>query len=178
MKRQIRRSVFETNSSSTHSVSISTNKKKLIYSYIPKNSKVILKDDWVYGTDIFDEMGKLNYIVTMLASIIECKYEYDELEIEKSFESMISLDWFKWLAEVVQEESNTEVVYINPTYTNGNKKTYFPYYDTTYDEYDLIEAIFTNYDSEVMTNKEKFKDRVRDIIYNKNVTIEDKENEY
>lgn len=177
MKKQIRRSVFETNSSSTHSVSISTN-TKLTYSYIPKDSKITLNDTWNYGTDIFDEMGKLNYIVTMLASIIEYRCDCDELEIEKSFESMISLDWFKWLAEVVQEESNTEVVYINPTYINGNKKTYFPYYDTTYDEYDSIEDIFTNYDSEVMTNKEKFKDRVRDIIYNKNVTIEDKENEY
>ena len=123
-------------------------------------------------------MGKLNYIVTMLASIIEYQYNYDELEIEKHFESMINLGWFKWLAEVVKEESNTDVIYEHPKYSDGRYKSYFPYYDTTYDEEDSIENIFTDYDSEVMTNKEKFKDRVRDIIYNENVTIEDKENEY
>lgn len=177
MKRQIRRGVFETNSSSTHSVSI-YNRGKLQYSDIPRDSKVVLNDTYSYGTDIFDELGKLNYIVTMLASICERRMDYDELEIEKSFEAMIGLDWFKWLAEVVKEESNTEVIFECPTYRNGDKKTYFPYYDTTYDEDDSIDDIMTGNDDEILTNREKYKERVRDIIYNREIVIEDKENEY
>lgn len=101
MKRQIRRGVFETNSSSTHSVSI-YNRGKLQYSDIPRESEIILDGSYSYGTDIFDELGKLNYIVTMLASIIERKCDYDEMKIE-SFDEMVGLNWFKWLAEVVKE---------------------------------------------------------------------------
>ena len=177
MKRQIRRGVFETNSSSTHSVSI-YNKENLQYSDIPKDSEVVLNDTYHYGTDIFDELGKLNYIVTMLASICDRRMDYDELEIEKSFDAMVSLDWFKWLAEVVKEESNTEIIFECPTYRSGEKKTYFPYYNTTYDEDDSIDDILTDNDDEVLINREKYKERIRDIIYNRNIVIEDKENEY
>lgn len=67
MKRQIRRGVYETNSSSTHSVSIYNNSKRR-FQDIPRNSEVVLNDTYEYGTDIFDEVGKLNYVVTMLAS--------------------------------------------------------------------------------------------------------------
>lgn len=176
MKRQIRRSVFETNSSSTHSVNI-YNKSKLMFSDIPKDSTVVLDDTFVTPTDIYDELGKLNFVVTMLATIVDNKCYDDELEI-KSFEEMINLNWFKWLAEVVKEESNTEVIYKHPTYSNGEKISYSPYYDTTWDEYCSIESIFTDDDFDIMNDEIKFKERVKDIIYNPSINIEDKENEY
>ncbi len=169
MKKQIRFGVFETNSSSTHSVSIY--KRRIEFRDIPKDSEVVLDDTYYYGTDIFDEFGKLNFVVTMLASIIENKWDDEGLKIE-SFEDMINLDWFKWLAEVVKEESNTDVVYREPAWSH------VPYYDTTYDEYNGIEKVFTGNDDEVMTNKDKFKERVKYIIYNHEVIIESKENEY
>jgi hypothetical protein len=176
MKRQIRRGVYETNSSSTHSVSIYNNSKRR-FQDIPRNSEVVLNDTYEYGTDIFDEVGKLNYVVTMLASIIERKYDYDELKVE-SFENMINLNWFRWLADVVREESNTEVIYKCPTYSDGRDKTYQPYYDTTYDEYDSIETILAGDDSDMLDDEMKFKERIKDIIYNPSIVIEDKENEY
>ena len=178
MKRQIRRNVFETNSSSTHSLSISTNRKKIEYQDIPRDSTVVLDDSFNTGTEIFDEMGKLNFVVTMLASIIEAtEYEDDPIKIE-TFEEMIALSWFRWLAEVVKEESNTEVVYDCPVQWNGTHVKYAPYYDTTYDEYESVEEIFTDGDEWVLKDRDKFKARVKDIIYNKNVIIESKENEY
>lgn len=176
MKRQIRIGVFETNSSSTHSVSI-YNRSKLIFADIPKDSEVIIDGTHSTTTDIFDELGKLNFIVTMLASIIERKCDYDELEV-KSFEEMINLNWFKWLAEVVKEESNTEVVYKCPKNYRGEDKSSVPYYNTTWDEDNSIEDIFTNDNSDVMEDETRFKKRVKNIIYNPEVIIEDKENEY
>lgn len=176
MKRQIRRGVFETNSSSTHSVSIYNN-SKIRFEDIPKNSEVVLDDTYEYGTDIFDEVGKLNYVVTMLASIVENRCYYDELKVE-SFADMITLNWFKWLAEVVKEESNTGVIYKCPTYSDGRDKTYQPYYETTYDEYDSIETILAGDDSDTLDDEIKFKERIKDIIYNPSIVIEDKENEY
>ena len=175
MKRQVRIGVFETNSSSTHSLTI-YNRSKRYFSDIPRDSEVIINGKHSTGMEIFDELGKLNFVVTMLASIIENKCDYDELKIE-SFEHMISLNWFKWLAEVVKEVSNTEVIYECPTYYNGEKKTYCPYYDTTYDEYESVEYIFSDGNSSIMVDEIKFKERVKDIIYNPSVIIEDKENE-
>lgn len=171
MNRKIRVGVFETNSSSTHSVSI-YNRSKRVFSDIPRDSEVILDDSHSTGMEIFDEIGKLNFIVTMLASIVERKCDYEELEV-KSFEEMVNLNWFRWLAEVVKEESNTEVIYNCPKYSS-----YLPYYDTTYDECKSIESIFVGGNSDVMCDETKFKERVKDIIYNPSVIIEDKENEY
>lgn len=176
MKRQIRRGVYETNSSSTHSVSIYNNSKRK-FQDIPRNSEIVLDDTYEYGTDIFDELGKLNYVITMLASIIERRCDCNELKVE-SFEDMINLNWFKWLSDVVKEESNTEVIYKCPTFYDGRDKSYQPYYDTTYDEYDSIETIFVGDDGDTLDNEVKFKNRVKDIIYNPSVVIEDKENEY
>ena len=177
MKKQIRRGVFETNSSSTHSVSI-CDRNKIEYSDIPKNSKIIIDDNYSTGTDIFDELGKLNFVVTMLASIVEVRCDEDEMEI-KSFEEMTNLNWFKWLAEVVKEESNTEVIYECPRWSySGEFKEYVPYYETTWDEYETIEEIFTGDEYGIMEDEVKFKERVRDIIYNPSIIIEDKENEY
>lgn len=171
MKKQIRFGVFESNSSSTHSISI-YNRDKLMYSDIPKNSKIIFDDYYNVGTDIFDELGKFHFVVTMLASIVERRFEDDEIDIE-SFEEMINLNWFRWLAEVIKEESNTDVIYERPKYSS-----YVPYYDTTYDEYNTVEDVFTGDDEDVMNNEVKFKNRVKDIIYNPSIIIENKENEY
>ena len=176
MKKQIRRCVFETNSSSTHSLSIlSRNTRK--FSDIPKNSEVIIDGTYTLGEEIFDELGKLNHIVIMLASIVEIKCDFDELEVN-SFETMIELDWFKWLTEAIEEESNTKVIYKHPLNWRGEKVTWIPFYDTTYDEDETVEYIFTDGNSEIMTNKEKFKERVKDIVYNKEIIIMDKEDEW
>ena len=171
MKKQIRFGVFESNSSSTHSLTIK-NRSKLYYNDIPKNSTIIFDDFYEVGTDIFDELGKFNIVVTMLASIVEYECDNDDLEVE-SFEEMINLNWFKWLADVVKEESNTEVIYEKPKYGN-----YVPYYNTTYDEYNTVKDIFTNDDEDVMNDEAKFKERVKYLIYNPSIIIESKENEY
>lgn len=176
MKRQVRQGVFETNSSSTHSVSI-YNKNKLMFSDIPKNSEVIINDKYNLGTDIYDELGKLNFVVTMLATIVENKYYDEELEIN-SFEEMINLNWFKWLAEVVKEKSNTDVIYECPKTYDGSNRSWLPYYDTTWDEYSTIESIFTDDNPDIMNDETLFKERVKDIIYNSSIAIENKENDW
>lgn len=174
VNKQIRRGVFETNSSSTHSVSIY--KRSSTDNQIPKNSEITIKTDYERGT-FYSEVDKLNFIVIMLASIVEHKCDYEDLEI-KSFDEMINLSWFKWLADVVKEESSTEVIYKVPTYWNGKEKTYVPYYDTTYDEDDSIEEIFTNYELTILYDEAKFKEHVKDLIYNPAIVMEDHEEEY
>ena len=45
-------------------------------------------------------------------------------------------------------------------------------------ENDSIESIFVGNGSDMMNDENKYKERVRDIIYNREIVIEDKENEY
>ena len=174
MKKQIRHGVFETNSSSTHSVSIY--KKKINTNNIPIDTVLNISTDYDRGV-FYSEVDKLNFIVIMLASIVENKCDYEDLEI-KSFNEMISLPWFKWLAEVVKEESNTDIIYKVPTYWNGKEKTYVPYYETTYDENNSIEEIFTDFEPEILTDKAKFKELVKNLIYDPTVVMEDVKEEY
>lgn len=177
MKRQIRFGVFETNSSSTHSLTI-FERGKFEFNDIPRNTEVIIDDKFDIVTDqIFDQMGKLNFVVTMLASICENRYDDDEME-KLEFNDFINLNWFKWLKEVVKEQSNTELIYQRPVYYYGGAYKRFPYYETTYDEDETVEYIFTKGDSSILDDEEKFKERVKYIIYNPEVIIEDKENEY
>ena len=174
VKRKIRRGVFETNSSSTHTITI-YNRGELKYSDIPKNSQIIIDGTHEFGTEIFDEVGKLNFIVTILASILEAKY-YNEIE-NMTFESMTKYDWFKWLAEVVQEESNTLVIYKCPKNYKGEDVKYAPFYETTYDEYSSLEYILMGNKSSIDDEK-VFKRKIKEIIYDKGYVIENKENDY
>lgn len=161
----IRRCVFETNSSSTHSISIykwtPTAEKP-----VPENSKIEVDGSISSQTEIKDEMGKLNYIIAILASIAEHRY-YDDIIEKLSFEELIETNHFVWLKETIKEKKNTEIVY-------ESDRTYFPYFETTYDEHTGIENVLGC----DVDNEEEFKARVTEIIFTPNYVIEDKENEY
>jgi hypothetical protein len=161
---KIRRCVFETNSSSTHSISIykwtPTEEKP-----VPINSTIAIDGEISSQTEIKDELGKLNYIVAILASIAEHRSDYNEDEM--SFDELIKTNRFVWLKEVIKNKCNTDIVY-KPT------GKYFPYFETTYDENRGIEEILGC----DIDNEEEFKARVAEIIFEPNYVIEDKENEY
>lgn len=164
MKRQIRRNVFETNSSSTHSISIykwqPTRESK-----IPVNSELEVDGYISSQTEIKDEVGKLNYIVVMLASILD--HEDRDYDNEPNFEEVINSNMFVWLKEIIKEQRNTNVIY-------KADQSYFPYFETTYDENNSIREIL-----ECDVDDEKsFKSRISEIIFDENIIIEDKENEY
>jgi len=163
----IRNQVFETNSSSTHSISIykwtPTEEKD-----IPFNTEIVVNGEIPGQTDIKDEMGKLNYIIVLLASIAEKRYpDYYGDNRDKYFDALINSNHFVWLKEIVKEKCNTDIIY----HSDGN---YYPYFETTYDEYRSIEDVLGfNVD-----NENEFKINIKEIIFNKFYVIEDKENEY
>ena len=161
--KKIRRCVFETNSSSTHSISIykwtPTEEKP-----VPHNSNITVNGSISSQTEIKDEIGKLNYIIAILASIAEHRSGCSN---ELNFEELILTNHFTWLKEAIMNKCNTEIIY-------KSTGKYFPYFETTYDEYTGIEEIL-NCD---IDNEEEFKARVTEIIFTSNYVIEDKENEY
>ena len=164
MLKSIRRNVFETNSSSTHSISIHkwqpTKESK-----IPVNSELEVDGYISSQTEIKDEVGKLNYIVVMLASILD--YEDMDYNNEPNVEEVINSTRFVWLKEIIKEQRNTDIIY-------KSDQSYFPYFETTYDENRSMEEILNcNIDDE-----QSFKSRITEIIFDENIVIEDKENEY
>lgn len=160
----IRKNVFETNSSSTHSISIykwqPTRESK-----IPVNGELEVDGYISSQTEIKDEVGKLNYIVVMLASILD--HEDRDYDNEPNLEEVINSNIFVWLKEIIKEQRNTDIVY-------KSDQSYFPYFETTYDENDSIEEILKC----DIDDEKSFKERITEIIFDENIVIEDKENEY
>ena len=176
----IRTNTFETNSSSTHSITISKYQKPR-EDNIPRN---LTRDtgklfsvaeygdcgggDEEYACDTLrTETEKLSFIINMIASVVEDTHydmwDYDKRNEsgynEKIFNQMIKTDLFVWLQEAVLEETGTMIDYVKP---NNNR---FPFYETTYDECVGIEELLQ------VSDKEKFKNKVKEIIFDKDIFI-------
>ena len=87
--RQIRQGVFETNSSSTHSVTIHGSDRFVYPKYIP----TIEFGEFGWEQNLYpDYTDKLSYVITMLAT----KNGVDTLE------DFLKLEEFRWLKEAVE----------------------------------------------------------------------------
>lgn len=177
----IRTNTFETNSSSTHSITISKYQKPR-EDDIPRNltrdtGKLLSvveygdcggSDEEYACNTLRTETEKLSFIINMIASVVEDTHDdmwdYDRRNEkgynEEVFEKMIKTDLFIWLQEAVLEETGTMINYVQP------ESNWFPFYETTYDENDGIEEILCTND------KEKFKNRVKEIIFDSDIIIE------
>lgn len=112
MKKQIRNGVFETNSSSTHSVSISNENSNYcsedcLESYIDWDNKVHVEFG-EFGWEIrhyYSPYNKLQYIVTML---VETEGRYIST-VDKLFET----DGFKIINDAVADYCNCDGIWID-----------------------------------------------------------------
>lgn len=74
---------------------------------------------------------------------------------------------FIWLIELIKEKYNSNLIYKQP-------QKCFPYFKTVYDDDYSIKHIFDcNID-----NEEEMKNRMKEIIFNNNIMIKDKKNEF
>ena len=181
----VRNNVFETNSSSTHSISICRYEKPQ-ENNIPRNYKDVYKvseygdvggSDETYACDTHNtEVSKLRFLINMIASVYEDSELYENWEYERRddgiykkeyFRKLITQDLFVWLKEVIFEETGTEIEIEMPS------NNWFPYFEQTYTEYDSIENMLDiEEDENGKYNKDKFKARIKDIIFNSKVYIE------
>ncbi|MBO5435303.1 hypothetical protein J6A31_05760 [bacterium] len=171
VNRQVRYGVFETNSSSTHSLTIHRRKAPK-FTFIPKNDVITIDGSYVVDTDdVYDEFGKLNYIVYILASsIFEMGYDEDKF-LSLTFDQMVQLDWFKWIADVINEVSNTVVKYVIPEDAKNNPKAKVPYYPSAYDTDEALIDIITGNNTDMLHDEAAFKARMKEIIYDPEMII-------
>lgn len=143
---KIRKRVFETNSSSMHSVAIigsdRMNKLNLLTKIVDGEEKIVVNSDeygWT-GDDLITPLQKLSYIVTMI------KYkDYDE-NIENS-------KYFEWLSDMVKNYTGYDLVY--QSYSSG-------YYEDGYIDHQSTDTL----DKFWSDDEDKFKNNMRDLVFN------------
>lgn len=107
---KIRNKVFETNSSSTHSISV---QKLNDDGRIERNKTVILCED-MYGRTATTEMQKLQFISCVLTALVEDYYDNISREYMKSDNGLYFNNIaFDALKEVLKEERNVDLIYKN-----------------------------------------------------------------
>ena len=148
MKINIRKSAFETNSSSMHSLAIIGADRMSQSSFhttnIDGNDKILVQSDeygWS-GDDLTTPLEKLSYIVTLI------QYKDSANEIADS-------KYFQWLSDMVKDYTGYGLAYA--PYIKGNK-----YNADGYVDHDSTDTL----DSEWSTNEEAFKSNMKDIVFN------------
>lgn len=203
--RQIRLGVFETNSSSSHSVSIKVREKEEVIKNIPRNQSTIYViqeyvccngDETSSITNILmSEVSKAAFMINVIGGHLEILYEdYEDMEITlKELCNGKSVDihdktavlhaiendliYTKWVKDVVYEETGTRIEFS----LKGEAYRYFPYISTSYDdgELDSEENFYDELLEALKENDEfKFKSLCREIIFNKEIIIEDIDEAY
>lgn len=178
--KSIRNLVFETNSSSTHSLTIRRLSEDI--KDIPRNVELnICKEiPFISNQAIVSEMDKLRYMVSLVALLMDYESDRDYFGVEaysywgpkaaegwKKYKNQIlEFPWLVWLCEVVKEERNTTLVFEN-TFSN------FPYISETdcfEDEY-VWEVL--GLATKEIYEKDRVKELFRDLIFNPNIILED-----
>lgn len=195
--KQIRKGLFETNSSSSHSVSIGPIKKKEVNKNIPRNINLYEVPEYMVANGheestvsntLITEVSKLSFLFNIVATFIGDEYEdgYDnyigttfsclcERSVSESDcddqRKAVSQDliYMRWIREMVQEETGTLIKIPIPS-----KKKYdeFPYFDTLWTEehddfYEEIRKSIEDHDESL------FKALCREIVFNPEVIIKD-----
>jgi hypothetical protein len=159
---KIRSSVFETNSSSTHSISFLNTTTK--YTEIPKNTTIHLSDyenNCVIRGLNFTEWSKLNFLVFMALS-----FKYVAIDFERKQEELDFIDkTLNLIRIIIKEECNSELEIHDITDDFACFYVHEGYFNTVFG----VDYNIDDYD---------FKIILKDIIFNKNKSIQDEYEEW
>jgi hypothetical protein len=144
--RKIRKRVFETNSSSMHSLAIigsdRMNKNNFSTTTVDGTEKIIVESGeygWGYES-LTKPIEKLSYIVTMIP-------------YQDSMNSINESKYFKWLSEMVKDYTGYELTYQTSS-SNYYEDGYIDHQST-----DTLDSVWVN-------DEETFKSNMRDIMFN------------
>lgn len=121
MKREIRRNVFETNSSSTHSLSICTEQEF---------------EDWKAGKLLFDRWGERFILPYQLSEEEKAKaakeYTANKREYYKDWDELNDVQKEKWYSSYIKEHNlgDDDGVSYDDFFGNGYLETYTRHYVT------------------------------------------------
>jgi hypothetical protein len=141
MLKKIRKGVFETNSSSMHSVCISGTDR---YTNFQNDTISVYTDEYGWGYDkLTSTQEKLSYVITAM-QYYDGVGEVDDLS--KS-------TYFQWLKEMVSDYSGCELEVL------GKDMGYIDHQST-----DMLDEYWSQ-------NEDEFKSNMKDLIFNNKYTI-------
>lgn len=159
---KIRSNVFETNSSSTHSISFCETTIKHLD--IPRNTTIRLSDcekNCVINGLNFTEWQKLNFLVFMTLSFNDVAIDFDREQDEFDFIDQT----LRLIKVIVKEECNSELIIDD---ISGDFDHFYAYNGSLNSVFG-VDYNIDDYD---------FKIILKDIIFNKNKSIQDKYEEW
>jgi len=143
MKTNIRKSVFETNSSSMHSVAIiGSNRDSISKLYANNDNEITVypgEYGWGYET-LREPSEKLSYIVTTIAE-------------KNGRESLEDTIFFKWLDEMIFDYTGSKL------FVHKSEDKYYPYGYVDHQSTDTLDDFWS-------VNEDVFKNNMRDLIFN------------
>lgn len=183
---KVRHQVYETNSSSTHSLTIRKLSSK--QTTIPENSEfdICREIGFVSNETAVSEMQKLRYLVSLVALYMEYKADHNEAFDDDYYgyygekstagwrryqKDIFSFPWLVWLCEVVKEERDT-ILFFDKNVSD------FPYISETDGFEDDYVWEVLGFSKEDRDNKDIVKEKFREIIFNPEIILEDKVEEY
>ena len=133
MKRQIRRSVFETNSSSMHSFTYSAgcNYNNLVVDDFDNCVHTSLSEFGWEIHDYFDSKSKLDYILLAAASFTDHSFWWHDGTFEEELASFKETEEYQRIEETVKSVMNCDGIIIED-YTDG----YIDHQSLMYDSFD------------------------------------------
>ena len=152
--RQIRSSVFETNSSSTHSVALRGGKN---YCYVPTYTLRVSLGE--YGWEQARYSGieeKLSYIYTMMQYYMGYEEKWDWGE--RDFGLLENSKWSKWIKEMVLEHCGQEIL------LTSNNDGYYPLGYIDHQSTDTLCDFWSE-------DEDEFKANMKDLIFNERYII-------
>lgn len=150
--KQIRQGVFETNSSSTHSVTIYNAEDKYVY---PKYLPAIEFGEYGWEQNLYpDYTDKLSYVITMIGS----KHELGGLSDESAKEEFLNCLHFLWLQDMVKEVCGVELAV---KFLDGwNPLGYIDHQSE-----DTLDAFWSD-------EEDEFKSKMKEFIFNEKYAFE------
>lgn len=131
--KQVRRNVFETNSSSSHAISFSNSKHNLDYTQlVPDINGVIhchfAQFGWWYsgGGDTNSAKVKLNYLITQICETNDCIRPWccEKYEIQEAAEFVMETDDFKMLEEDIVHTLKEQGINVKKIVVDSDREGY------------------------------------------------------
>ncbi len=156
MSRQVSRvGVFETNSSSCHSISFNSNYS----STTTLNSTMIVLGEYGWGYEqLVTPSDKLSYLVTFIVEYYRY-YDRKSKQTVKWFDNLIHMQWLKDAIEDKTGES-IEIDYAGRYAGAGLKNCYV--------DHQSVEILG---DELILKDEQTFKEQALDIVFNNNIVI-------
>lgn len=150
--KQIRNNVFETNSSSTHSITINGLKDNMVLPYEKDNIEISFGE---YGWEqerYSSYQDKLSYVLTMIQ--YHLPYSYDSEEMGKNIvNTILSSNYYKWLEEMVWDYCK-KTLSVEEGGSDWSPAGYIDHQST-----DILDEWWSD-------DEGKFKDSMKDFIFN------------